>query len=67
MSETPYSKLMSFVAEDQCSLCRFNHKHKEWRCDRESMWKGDSPCLKAQEYICPVAHVNHHLLEDIEI
>ena len=63
-SETPYASFMNNVADDQCSFCRFNNRKKTWRCDREAIWCGENPCMKSQEYICPIAH---GITEDIEI
>jgi hypothetical protein len=58
-SETPYASFMNNMADDQCSFCRFNSKRKTWHCDRESIWAGENPCAKAQEYICPIAREDY--------
>ena len=52
---TPYEQFLDWSAEEQCSLCRFNNKKKIWYCDIETIWKGDNPCAKSQEYLCPIA------------
>jgi hypothetical protein len=58
-SETPYASFMNSVSDEQCFLCRFNNKRKTWHCDREAIWNGENPCLKSQEYICPIAREDH--------
>ena len=58
---TPYEQFLDWNAEDQCSFCRFNNGKKIWHCDREAIWKGDNPCTKTQEYICPIAREDYSL------